>query len=118
MSKVNVSEVISELLSESLGEEWYIELAKKGSPHSYASRKNGNQRWATKLAETLVTKKDEYEFIGIYTEGETASGPILEGVVYYCTEWYVKKSPYMYFEKKDACKTYLKRNKPADYIEG
>lgn len=118
MSQVNVNEIISELLMESLGEEWYLELAKKGSPHSYASKKNGNQRWAAKLAEKLIAKKDEYEFIGIFSEGETDSGPILEGVVYYCTEWYMKKSPYMYFEKKDACKGYLKRKKPVEYIEG
>ena len=118
MSQINVNEIISELLLERLGEDWYIELAKPGAKHSYALKKGGNQRWAQKLAEKLVKDKNDYEFIGIFTEGETDSGPILEGVVYHCTESYLKKSPYMYFEKKDACKRHLRSGKPEDYIEG
>mgnify|MGYP002808306388 CR=1 FL=1 len=110
--------LIFELLTEKFGEEWYLELAKKGAKFSYASKKHGNQKWAERLAEKLLDKKDEYELIGIFSEGETASGPILEGVVYHCTEWYVKKSPYMYFEKKVACKDHLRSKKPEEYIEG
>jgi len=112
------NEIISELLAEGLGLEWSIELAKPGEYHSYALKKTGNQRWAQKLAEKLVKDKNDYEFIGIFTEGETDSGPILEGEVYHCTKAYLKKSPYMYFEKKDACKTFLKSGKPQEYIEG
>ena len=115
---ININELMSELLTEKFGEQWYLELAKVKSPHSYASKKSGNRRWAEKLAEKLLDKKDEYEFIGIFSDGETDAGPILEGVVYHCTEWYVKMSPYMYFEKKMACKGYLRSNKPEEYIEG
>ena len=118
MNQVDINELVSELLSEKFGEAWYIELAKPGAKHSYALKKSGNQRWAEKLAEKLVKDENDYEFIGIYTEGVTESGPILEGVVYHCTESYLKKSPYMYFEKKDACKSHLRSGKPEDYIEG
>ena len=115
---ININELISELLSEKFGEQWYLELAKVKSPHSQASKKNGNQRWAEGLAKKLLDKRDEYEFIGIFSDGETEEGPILEGVVYHCTEFYVKKSPYMYFEKKQACRDHLRSGKPEEYIEG
>ena len=110
--------LISELLTEKFGEEWYLELAESGSKVSYASKKHGNQKWAERLAKKLLDRKDEYEFIGIFSEGQTDEGPILEGMVYHCTDFYVKKSPYMYFEKKDACKSHLRSGKPEDYIEG
>ena len=107
MNQVVINELVSELILEKFGEAWYIELAKPGAKHSYALKKSGTERWAQKLAEKLVKDENDYEFIGIYTEGVTEAGPILQGVVYHCTESYLKKSPYMYFEKKDACKTHL-----------
>ena len=68
----DINELVSELLLEKFGEEWYLELAKEKSPHSYASKKHGNQKWSARLAEKLLDKKDEYEFIGIFCEGDTA----------------------------------------------
>ena len=109
---------VYELLYEKLGEEWYIELADPGAKHSYASKKSGNQTWAEKKAKKLVKDENDYEFIGIFSEASSDEGPILSGVVYHCTESYLKKSPYMYFEKKDACKRHLRSGKPEDYIEG
>jgi hypothetical protein len=109
---------VYELLYETLGEEWYIELADPGAKHSYASKKSGNLPWAEKKAKKLVKDENDYEFIGIFSEATSAEGPILSGVVYHCTESYLKKSPYMYFEKKDACKRNLRSGKPEDYIEG
>jgi hypothetical protein len=112
------SSAVYELLYETLGEEWYIELAKPGAKHSYALRKSGNQAWSDKGAKKLVKDDNDYEFIGTFSEATSPEGPILMGVVYHCTESYLKKSPYMYFEKKDACKRHLRTGKPEEYIEG
>ena len=112
------SSAVYELLYEALGEVWYIELAKPGAKHSYALRKSGNEAWSDKSAKKLVKDDNDYEFIGTFSEATSPEGPILTGVVYHCTESYLKKSPYMYFEKKDACKSHLKSGKPQEYIEG
>lgn len=113
-----ISKIVSELLTEKLGESWKLELAKKGSKFSYASKRNGTQSWASSMAKKLLKKSEDYEFIGIFSESDSSEGPILEGVVYFCTEYYIQKSPYMYFEKKDACKKTSRTNKPTYYIEG
>jgi hypothetical protein len=118
-NKIDMDQLISELLLENLGDEWKLELAKAGKKLSYASRRSGNISWAEKLAKKLVKEShDEYEFIGIFSEDDSSEGPILTGVVYHCTEFYLKKSPYMYFEKKDACRIVHKTKKPTEYIEG
>jgi hypothetical protein len=114
----DTNQLVSDLMFERMGEEWRLELAKSGNKVSYASKRHGSRNWAEKLAEKLLKSSDEYEFIGIFSEGESTEGPILEGVVYHCTEFYLKKSPYMYFEKKDACRYTLRTKKPTEYVEG
>tara|TARA_A100001037_G_scaffold67550_1_gene59983 strand:+ start:22625 stop:22993 length:369 start_codon:yes stop_codon:yes gene_type:complete len=117
--RIDTNQLISELISESLGDTWKLELAATGKKFSYASKRDGNRSWADKMAKKLVKDSiEDYEFIGIFSEGESSEGPILTGVVYHCTEFYLKKSPYMYFEKKDACKIVFKTKKPTEYIEG
>ena len=114
----DMNHLVSELIFKRMGEDWRLELAKSGNKFSYPSKKQGSRNWAERLAEKLLKSADEYEFIGIFSEGESSEGPILEGVVYYCTEFYLKKSPYMYFEKKDACRHTFRTKKPTEYVEG
>jgi hypothetical protein len=106
------------LVSESLGESYKLELAKSGEKYSFETKKEGNESWSKNMANRFLKEKHKYEFIGSFTESMSTEGPILSGTVYHCTEWYIKNSPYMYFEKKEACKKNIKTNKPIDYIEG
>jgi hypothetical protein len=104
--------------TESLGERYQLELAKSGDKLSYETRTSGNESWSIKISKKFMNNKDDYEFIGSFTESPSSEGPILSGTIYHCTSWYLKNAPYMYFEKKEACKKNIKSKKPEDYIEG
>ncbi len=70
------------------------------------------------MAKKLVAKeKDGFKFIGIFSEGESTEGPIVDGYVYHCTEEYLQKAPHMHRDKKKACKTHIKSGKPVEYYE-
>ena len=112
-------ELIDELIKEDkLGETWRIELAPNHARYSFSSQKSGKENWATALAKKLVAKeKDGFKFIGIFSEGESTEGPIVDGYVYHCTEEYLDKVPHMHRDKKNACKQHIKTGKVTEYLE-
>ena len=112
-------EIIDQLIREDkLGETWKIELAPNHARYSFSSKKSGKEQWAKAVAKKLVGKeKDDFKFIGIYSEGESTEGPIVDGYVYHCTEEYLDKVPHMHRDKKIACKKHLKTGNPVEYYE-
>lgn len=104
-------------IKESLGELHQLEIAKVGKKLSYETKQSGNLVWSVKSAKKFLKNKEDYEFIGSFTESPSSEGPILSGTIFHCTPWYLKNAPYMYYEKKDACKRNIKTQKPVEYIE-
>ena len=71
-------------------------------------------------ASNLIKKNDssnEYDFIGIYSEGESTEGPIVDGYIYFCTPEYYSRSAFMHRDKKKACKQNMKTGKVIEYFE-
>tara|TARA_E500000331_G_scaffold6894_1_gene6716 strand:- start:175 stop:525 length:351 start_codon:yes stop_codon:yes gene_type:complete len=112
-------EIIDELISEDkLGEAWHLEMAPNHARYSFSSSKFGNEKWAMKLANKLVKKeKEDFKFIGIFSEGETSEGPVVDGYIFHCTDEYLKKAPHMHRDKRKACKRHLKTGKVEEYLE-
>lgn len=111
--------IFDELIKEDkLGETWRIELAPNHSRYSFSSKKSGNETWAKSLAMKLLKQdKDEYKFIGVFSEGETDDGPIVDGYIFHCTEEYFKNVPHLHRDKRKAIKQHLKTNKIIEYFE-
>lgn len=111
--------LIDELISEDkLGETWHLEMAPNHARYSFSSKKHGNENWAKSLATKLTQKeKEDFKFIGIFSEGETDEGPIVDGYVFHCTEEYLSKAPHMHRDKRNACKRHLKTGKVEEYLE-
>ena len=111
--------IIDELISEDkLGETWHLEMAPNHARYSYSSSKHGNENWAKKVANKLVQKeKEDFKFIGIFSEGETSEGPVVDGYIFHCTEEYLSKAPHMHRDKRKACKRHLKTGKAEEYLE-
>ena len=111
--------IIDELISEDkLGEAWHLEMAPTHARYSFSSSKSGNENWARKMANKLVQKeKEDFKFIGIFSEGETSFGPVVDGYVFHCTEEYLDKAPHMHRDKRKACKLHLKTGKVEEYLE-
>jgi len=106
------------ILEDKLGETWKLELAPIHSRFSFSSKKSGNETWAKLLASKLYKKeKDNFKFIGIYSEGETEEGPIVDGYIFHCTDEYLKNTPYLHRDKKKAIKQHLKTGKVIEYFE-
>jgi len=82
-----LDDIIDELISEDkLGEAWHIEMAPTHARYSFASSKFGKENWANGVANKLVQKeKEDFKFIGIFSEGETSEGPVVDGYVFHCT---------------------------------
>ena len=112
-------DIIDELIAEDkLGETWKLEMAPNHARYSYSSSKSGNENWAKKMANKLVQKeKDDFKFIGMFSEGETSEGPVVDGFVFHCTEDYLDKAPHMHRDKRKACKRHLKTGKVEEYLE-
>lgn len=112
-------EIIDQLIrEEQLGETWRIELAPTNARYSFSSKKSGKETWAKALAQKLITRdKEDYKFIGIFSEGESSEGPIVDGFVYHCTSAYLDKAPHMHRDKKKACKKNIKTGVPVEYFE-
>jgi hypothetical protein len=112
-------EIIDELIAEDkLGETWKLEMAPNHARYSFSSNKSGNENWAKVLATKLVKKeKEDFKFIGIFSEGESTEGPIVDGYVFHCTEEYLSKVPHMHRDKKKACKQHIKTGKVTEYLE-
>ena len=104
-------------IKESLGETYQLEIAKLNKKLSFETKQSGTESWSIKAAKKFLKNKNKYEFIGSFTESPSSEGPILSGTIFHCTPWYLKNAPYMYYEKKEACKQYIKTNEPTDYIE-
>lgn len=111
--------IIDELLAEEkLGETWKLEMAPNHARYSFSSSKSGNENWAKKMAIKLVKKEiEDFKFIGIFSEGESTEGPIVDGYVYHCTEEYLDKVPHMHRDKRTACKQHIKTGKVVEYLE-
>ena len=112
-------QIIDELiLEDKLGETWHIEMAPNHARYSYSSSKFGNENWAKSTANKLVqNEKDDFKFIGIFSEGETSEGPVVDGFVFHCTQEYLNKAPHMHRDKRKACKRHLKTGKVEEYLE-
>ena len=112
-------DIIDELISEDkLGENWHLEMAPNHARYSFSSSKFGNENWARKLATKLIqNEKEDFKFIGIFSEGETSEGPVVDGYVFYCTQEYLSKAPHMHRDKRNACKRHLKTGKVEEYLE-
>jgi hypothetical protein len=111
--------LIDELISEDkLGETWHLEMAPIHARYSFSSKKHGNENWAVALATKLVKKeKDDFKFIGVFSEGETSEGPVVDGYIFHCTEEYLSKAPHMHRDKRKACKRHLKTGNIEEYLE-
>ena len=111
--------IIDELINEEkLGESWRLEMAPNHARFSFSSSKHGNENWAKKLAMKLLkTEKDDFKFIGIFSEGDTDEGPIVDGYIFHCTQEYLDKAPHMHRDKKKACKQHIKTGKIIEYFE-
>ena len=111
--------ILDELIAEDkLGETWKLEMAPNHAPYSFSSNKSGSERWARLLATKLVKKeKEEFKFIGAYSEGETSEGPVVDGYIFHCTQEYLDKAPHMHRDKKKACKRHIKTGKVEEYLE-
>lgn len=111
--------IIDELIFEDkLGETWQLEMAPNHARYSYSSSKSGNENWAKNLANKLIQKeKEDFKFIGIFSEGETSEGPVVDGFVFHCTDEYLDKAPHMHRDKRKACKRHLKTGKVEEYLE-
>ena len=111
--------IFDELIAEDkLGETWKLEMAPNHARYSFSSSKSGNEKWARKLAMKLLkTEKEDFKFIGIFSEGETNEGPIVDGYVFHCTEEYLDKAPHLHRDKKKACKQHIKTGKIIEYFE-
>lgn len=111
--------LFDELIREDkLGETWKVELAPNHARYSFSSKKSGNENWAKSIANKLVQKeKEDYKFIGIYSEGESSEGPIVDGYIFHCTQEYLSKAPHMHRDKKKAIKTHIKTGKVVEYFE-
>jgi hypothetical protein len=111
--------LIEQLITEDqLGETWRIELAPNRAKYSFSSNKSGNENWAKSLAAKLVNKeREDYKFIGIFSEGDSSEGPIVDGYVFHCTDEYLQKVPHMHRDKKKACKQHIKTGKIIEYLE-
>ena len=112
-------EIIDELIAEDkLGETWKLEMAPNHARYSFSSTKSGDERWAKLLGMNLVKKeKEDFKFIGAYSEGESTEGPIVVGYVFHCTQEYLDKVPHMHRDKRKACKQHIKTGKPVEYME-
>ena len=111
--------LLDELITEDkLGETWRIEMAPNHARYSFSSSKSGNENWARTVAIKLTQKeKDDFKFIGIFSEGDSSEGPIVDGYIFHCTEEYLNNAPHMHRDKKKACKRYLKTGKIEEYLE-
>ena len=111
--------IIDELISEDkLGETWKLEMLPNHAKYSFSSSKSGNEMWAKRLAEKLIkTEKDDFKFIGIFSEGETSEGSIVDGYIFHCTQEYLDKAPHMHRDKKSACRKHIKTGKIVEYLE-
>ena len=111
--------IIDQLIREDkLGETWKIELAPNHARYSISSKKSGNEKWAKTLATQLVSKeKLDFKFIGIFSEGESTEGPIVDGYIFHCTKEYLESAPHMHRDKKKACKQHIKTGKIVEYLE-
>lgn len=106
------------ILEDKLGETWRLELAPTHAKYSFSSSKSGDENWAKSMASKLVKKeKDDFKFIGIYSEGETEEGPIVDGYIFHSTEDYLRKTPYLHRDKKKAIKKHIKTGKVIEYFE-
>ena len=112
-------DIIDELIAEDkLGETWKLEMAPNHARYSYSSSKSGNENWAKNTANKLTQKeKENFKFIGIFSEGESTEGPIVDGYVFQCTQDYLDKAPHMHRDKRKACKRHLKTGKVEEYLE-
>lgn len=112
-------QIFDELIKEDkLGETWKLELAPNHARYSFSSKKSGNENWAKSLANKISNKeKEDYKFIGIYSEGETTEGPIVDGYIFHCTDEYLSKVPHLHREKRKACKAHIKTGKVIEYFE-
>jgi len=111
--------LFDELIREDkLGETWKVELAPNHARYSFSSKKSGNENWAKSIANKLVQKeKEDYKFIGIFSEGESSEGPIVDGYIFHCTQEYLSKAPHMHRDKKKAIKNHIKTGKVVEYFE-
>ncbi len=111
--------IIDELIYEDkLGETWKLEMAPNHARYSFSSSKSGNENWAKTMANKLVQKeKEDFKFIGIFSEGDTSEGPIVDGYIFHCTQEYLDKAPHMHRDKRKACKRHLKTGKVEEYLE-
>lgn len=111
--------LFDELIREDkLGETWKVELAPNHARYSFSSKKSGNENWAKSVANKLIQKEiDDYKFIGVFSEGESSEGPIVDGYIFHCTNEYLSKAPHMHRDKKKACKTHIKTGKVVEYFE-
>ena len=111
--------LFDELIREDkLGETWKVELAPNHARYSFSSQKSGNENWAKKIANKLAQKeKNDYKFIGIFSEGDSSEGPIVDGYIFHCTEEYLSNAPHLHRDKKKAIKTHLKTKKVVEYFE-
>ena len=116
---MNFEKILDELIQEEkLGETWRLELAPNHSRYSYSSKKAGNENWAKSLASKLVKKeKEDFKFIGVYSEGETTEGPVVDGYIFHCTTEYLDKAPHLHRDKRNACKNNIKTGKVNEYFE-
>jgi hypothetical protein len=111
--------ILDELIAEEkLGKTWHLEMAPNHARYSFSSNKSGDERWAKLLATKLVEKeKEDFKFIGAYSEGESSEGPIVVGHIFHCTKEYLDKAPHMHRDKRNACKQHIKTGKSAEYME-
>tara|TARA_B100000242_G_C43010238_1_gene469693 strand:- start:103 stop:453 length:351 start_codon:yes stop_codon:yes gene_type:complete len=111
--------ILDELIAEDkLGETWRLEMAPVHARYSFSSSKSGNENWAKNTANKLTQKeKENFKFIGIFSEGESTEGPIVDGYVFHCTQDYLDKAPHMHRDKRKACKRHLKTGKVEEYLE-
>jgi len=111
--------LFDELIREDkLGETWKVELAPNHARYSFSSKKSGNENWARSVANKLIqTERDDYKFIGVFSEGESSEGPIVDGYIFHCTTEYLSKAPHMHRDKKKACKAHIKTGKIIEYFE-
>lgn len=106
------------IYEDKLGETWRLELAPNHSKYSISSRKSGSEKWAKSIARKLTEKeKDDFKFIGIYSEGETNDGPIVDGYIFHCTDDYLKSTPHLHKDKRNAIKQHIKTGKVIEYFE-